>query len=175
MPRTRTQRLRFAAHSFSPSPQVLLTLRLSWAESPVGYTLALVPLYVAMLPSAYTSVHTLILGAIRRVRPTPEEPPPTCKQLAAPLLALLSLVLTSATVALAGLNGDGYLSISWWLVLLPAWGQLLVLWTRWYLTLRSTLAARGTGEREEQERAAKLGMLSLGGLLGILLTVCCLT
>ena len=151
--------------------QILLVMRLSSASSLIGYSLALVPLYVALLTSAVPSMHNLAVGVKRKACPSAEAPPPTWQQLAQPMLELLGHLLLAATLALAGLNGDGLVEINWWLVLLPSWLHLAVLWVRWGVALRSTLASRDSGEREE-ERAAKLGALAIGGLLGVLCTLC---
>ena len=158
--------------------QVLLTMRLSSPDSPVTYTLALVPLYAAMLPDVIGALITLAAALYRRVKPRRTEEgaevqAPTCAQLSPALLSLAGYLLFAGTLCLSALNGDGLLDISWWLVLAPAWLHAALLWTRWFFAIRAAVSGQPPPANEE-ERAAKIGALALAAIVGTLLTVCLL-
>ena len=154
--------------------QVLLVLRLSSdaSSSPVTYTIALVPLYVAMLPTALSALWQILYHwAWRKLRPLPEMQPPTLSQLAPSLHALGGRLLVGASLALAGLHADGVVDFSWWFVLLPAWVALGLVTLQWYVALKSVLAS-SPGQGGDEERAAKLGALGMAAVVGVLLTIC---
>lgn len=152
------------------SSQVLLVLRLEDHASPfpITYTIALSPLYAAMLPATLAAAVHITVGLFRRFRPVPGMEPPSWSQLAPQLHMLASRLLISATVCLVGLKGDEVIGASWWLVLLPGWLLVGLLALQWYTLLTSTLANR---QLPEEERAARMGGLALLACVGVVLFV----
>ena len=158
--------------------QILLTGRLSSTAdlSPVSFTVAVAPLFVALLPIAFGAAATIAIGLCRHFRPSVRvDAPPSqsCAQLTRPVLSLVGWVLVCVTLALAGLVGDGRLHISWWVVLAPTWLQAVVLWARWGLALRAVIAADAPTESDE-DRSAKVGALVIAAVGGGLFTTCLL-
>lgn len=154
--------------------QVLLTMRLSSTAETclLSYTLSLVPLYVALLPTAIPSLIIVATSLWRRMRPTPQHPAPTCVQLVPHLVGLGGTLLVASTVALAALNGDAVLDLNWWIVLAPTWLHCALLWLRWLLAVRSlSQQTQQTPPPSEEERTAKMGGLFVAGGLGALLTI----
>ena len=98
--------------------QILVTLRLSCdapcvPAKPISYTFALIPLYVAFLPSNAFAAYTLALALYHHFKPRADFPPQTLDQLMPPMIQVAGTLLTCATLALSGLQGDGIINLSW--------------------------------------------------------------
>ena len=154
--------------------EILLAIKLdaeasSSASSWLSFLVCVVPLLLTFVLPTVQALYTLGHGLHHRLKPQPGIRPPTNEQLLPLVRAAVGRLLLCATIVLAALHGDGTVSCSWWLVLLPTWVQVGLLGHQWHAAFKQH---QRTKDGSEEERAAKTASLVLAAVGGSLLTTC---
>ena len=154
--------------------EVMLSLRMDHPDIGYPYSAALAPLVALLLPSLLGGSARLATGVWKRARASKEDAA-SLPALDTLLTTVASPILLVSATALVGLQLDGVVALSWWVVLSPLW-LLVGLGARGAKRVQKMLG--GATDRSEEEKAArKTAAVLLGAsvcVLGTCLLLLCL-